>query len=105
MPGALPRFRYHPDPIATGSIEPSSQACVACGRSRGFIYTGPVYAEEELDDQLCPWCIADGSAARTLDAEFTDVGWGVPPDVRDSVTEEIARRSVMTMHRPYSRIH
>ncbi|MCP4306259.1 MAG: CbrC family protein [bacterium] len=39
----LPSFRYHPDPIATGSIRPSDEAvCRRCSRNRGFIYVGPV---------------------------------------------------------------
>ena len=88
----LPTYRYHPDPIATGSIEPSDGECEACGRSRGFVYAGPVYAEDELEDAFCPWCIADGSAAAAFDAIFTD-DWGAPPDVPAAVVEEITRRT------------
>lgn len=66
----LPEFRYHVDPLASGSIEASSTKCACCQKARGFIYTGPVYAEDELDDALCPWCIADGSAAKKFEAEF-----------------------------------
>jgi uncharacterized protein CbrC (UPF0167 family) len=87
----FPTFRYHPDPIATGSVVVSDTTCVCCGQARGFIYMGPVTADEELDEALCPWCIADGSAARRFDAEFTEraaVGdygqWDPVPDaVRD----------------------
>jgi hypothetical protein len=61
----LPDFPYHPDPLATGSIEESPADCVSCGRARGFVYTGSVYAVEEAEP-LCPWCIADGSAAAFL---------------------------------------
>lgn len=93
MEEGLPRFRYHPDPLATGSIEQSHDQCIACGHRRGFKYVGPVYAEEDLDGRLCPWCIADGNAARTFDAEFTDVGWGVPAQVPASVTDELAHRT------------
>jgi uncharacterized protein CbrC (UPF0167 family) len=89
----LPAFRYHPDPIATGSIRPSPEECLACGRQRGFTYVGPVYAVEELDGELCPWCIADGGAARAFDAEFTDVGWGVPSDVPQAAIDEISKRT------------
>jgi len=92
----LPRFRYHPDPVATGSIEPSDTVCVCCGQARGYIYTGPVNAAEELDDSLCPWCIADGSAAERFDAEFTDaagIASGLWPAVPDAVTEEVSRRT------------
>jgi hypothetical protein len=76
----FPEFPYHPDPRATGSVVVSDTSCVACGQSRGFVYAGPVYSQGELIDSLCPWCIADGSAAEKYEAEFTDVGWGVPAD-------------------------
>ncbi|MFP5320139.1 MAG: CbrC family protein [Acidimicrobiia bacterium] len=89
----MPTFRYHPDPIATGSVEPSPAECRACDQTRGFIYVGPVYAENELVDAFCPWCIADGAAAREFDAEFTDVGRGVPAEVPAAVLDEIARRT------------
>jgi uncharacterized protein CbrC (UPF0167 family) len=81
------------DPVATGSVKASSVECVVCGQSRGYIYTGPVYATEKDDNEICPWCIADGSAADRLDAQFTDVGWGVPDDVPAAACEEIAQRT------------
>jgi hypothetical protein len=31
-----------------------------------------IYAEETLQDCLCPWCIADGSAHDRFDATFVD---------------------------------
>src|SRR5437867_876141 len=64
----FPEFPYHPDPRATGSVVVSDTSCVACGQSRGFVYAGPVYSQDELIDSLCPWCIADGSAAEKYDA-------------------------------------
>jgi uncharacterized protein len=91
----LPTFRYHPDPVDTGSIELVAVLCAACGENRPAAYTGPVYAEEELDGQLCPWCIADGSAHEKFDAEFTDaasVGLGWEP-VPKQVIEEVAFRT------------
>lgn len=93
MAEPLPFFRYHPDPVATGSVEPSERQCRACARAGNFIYVGPVYAEEEMTEAFCPWCIADGRAAELFDAEFTDVAWGVPPGVPASVTDEIAHRT------------
>ncbi|MCC6431550.1 MAG: CbrC family protein [Gemmatimonadaceae bacterium] len=69
---ALPSFRYHPDPIATGSVVASPDSCVACQRPRGFLYVGPVYTEADIEDRLCPWCIADGTAYRSFEATFTD---------------------------------
>lgn len=48
----LPEFPYHPDPVATGVIVPSATACLCCGRERGYVYRGPVYAAEELGGRL-----------------------------------------------------
>ena len=93
----LPFFRYHPDPLASGSIEESDTECVCCGRVRGYIYVGPVYAEEEYEASICPWCIAEGRAAERLDASFTDEaeigGYGEWDEVAESVIEEVARRT------------
>jgi uncharacterized protein CbrC (UPF0167 family) len=94
---ALPTFKYHPDPVATGSVEESDAKCVCCGKARGFIYTGPVYAVEEYDQCICPWCIADGSAHKKLEASFTDDagigGGGLWDDVPEEVVEEVAHRT------------
>jgi hypothetical protein len=92
----LPTFKYHSDPIATGSIIPSDNVCQCCGQNRGFIYVGPVYGAEAmgLRDRLCLWCIADGSAHQKYGAEFTDAavvgsrrrGWDeVPNEVMELV--------------------
>src|SRR6185369_3472977 len=94
---SLPTFRYHPDPVATGSIEASPKPCVCCGQERGFIYVGSVYGEKELFDMLCPWCIHDGSAHTKLGAEFADpagVGGYVPKvSLPRAVVEEVAFRT------------
>ena len=97
MTQPLPVFRYHPDPIATGSVVPSPATCRSCGQARGFIYSGPVYAKEELDDALCPWCIADGSAAEKFAASFTDAkgvgGYRDWDSVPATVVAEVTRRT------------
>ncbi len=72
MTERLPGSRYHPDPIATGSVEPSDVSCAACGMARGHVYTGPTHSERELDRRICPWCIADGRAHRVLGVTFVD---------------------------------
>src|SRR5436189_49864 len=92
-PAPFPEFPYHPDPRKTGFVGESDAVCLVCNERRGYIYSGPVYAIEELLDAFCPWCIADGAAAETFDAHFTDVALGVPPDVPGAVTMEIARRT------------
>lgn len=93
---ALPSFKYHPDPVATGAVVPSQNRCVCCEQMRGYIYAGPVYALDEYTERLCPWCIADGSASRKLDATFTDeegIGDGDWDRVPDDVVQEVACRT------------
>jgi uncharacterized protein CbrC (UPF0167 family) len=93
MNEALPVFRYHPDPVVSGSIEEATVVCVACGKPRTHIYVGPVYAKRDPSGQFCPWCVSDGTAASKFDAEFTDVGWGVPTEVSESIRDEVAHRT------------
>jgi len=88
----LPVFKYHPDPVRSGSVRESQDKCKACGKARGYIYTGPVYSEDELNDAFCPWCIADGSAHEKFDAEFVDCE-AFPGDVPQEVMEEIMFRT------------
>ncbi|MGY4993062.1 CbrC family protein [Streptomyces sp. 900105245] len=73
--------------MATGAVVESSTTCLCCGRARGFICTGLVYAVEELSNLLCPWCIADGSAAAKYEAHFIGdpIGDDVPLEVVMSV--------------------
>ena len=93
----LPIFKYHPDPVATGHIVKSLNKCVCCGQSRGFIYTGPVYARGDFEECICPWCIADGSAHEKLGASFTDEvgigGYGDWDAVPESIVSEVAYRT------------
>ncbi|WP_281168175.1 CbrC family protein [Sporichthya polymorpha] len=60
----LPVFRYHPDPVGTGSIEATEDTCEFCDLPRGWRYTANIYAEEEFET-VCPWCIADGPSPCT----------------------------------------
>jgi hypothetical protein len=96
-PEPLPAFRYHPEPIATGSVAPSDRVCRCCGSARGFIYTGPTYAETDLDNGLCPWCIADGGAHQKFSAAFTDLdsigNTDLWPPVAPAVAEAVAFRT------------
>ena len=58
----LPRFNYHPSPFSTRALVDSEDTCDCCGLACGFMYDGPVYCSENVE-HVCPWCIADGSAA------------------------------------------
>jgi uncharacterized protein len=91
---ALPSFRYHPDPVATGSVKPAPDTpCLGCNRIRGYIYNGPAYTEKNfiLDNSVCPWCIADGTAAKQFGATFND--GGTMDDVPAGVMTEIEERT------------
>lgn len=94
---ALPTFKYHPDPIATGHVVKSDTECACCGKNTGFIYTGPVYALKEYHQCICPWCIADGMAHEKLETSFTDEcgigGGGIWDEVPQDVIEQVAYRT------------
>lgn len=68
----LPKFRYHLDPVASGSVLASQAKCACCGEHRGFVHEGPVYSQEDLSGRICPWCIAEGAAHAKFGAEFVD---------------------------------
>ena len=87
---ALPFFRFHPDPIATGYLRSSTDTCRACGVARGWILQVPFYSLEDVDE-LCPWCVADGSAAARFDGEFTDSAAVEPIDNPESLDELLHR--------------
>jgi uncharacterized protein CbrC (UPF0167 family) len=93
----LPVFRYHPDPISTGSIVKSDAGCRCCGQKRGYVYDGAPYGEEELENCICPWCIADGSAHKKFDVTFVDEdgigGYGRWDEVSGKVIREVACRT------------
>lgn len=89
----IPAFRYHPNPIATGSIKESDIVCRCCSQARGFIYTGSVYAPGSLRDSFCPWCIADGSAAQKFEAMFSDDHPLAADGVSEDVIEEVTTRT------------
>src|SRR3954471_14837557 len=90
---SAPVFRYHPDPIATGSAVPGDHVCGVCGVHRDTRYDGPIYGEQL--DALCLHCVQSGAASRALGdthAEFSDAR-DVPVEVPLAVVEEITRRT------------
>ena len=85
----LPEFRYHPDPLRTGSVIESPDPCLVCGQARGYLYDGPIYTESDSEPAVCPWCIPDGSAAETLAPTFVDseaCAEGIPGAAIDEIT-------------------
>jgi uncharacterized protein CbrC (UPF0167 family) len=67
----FPFFKYNPDPIKLGVIKQEVTICTSCGKNRDYVYGGPFYSVEEVEG-ICPWCIADGSAATKFNGEFQD---------------------------------
>jgi uncharacterized protein CbrC (UPF0167 family) len=90
---SLPEFRYHPDPLATGSIKASDTTCVCCEQARGYIYTASTYSEDNLEESLCPWCIADGTAAAKFDVTFSDAGPLLEEDISEAIVDEVTKRT------------
>lgn len=88
----LPAFRYHPDPLRSGSIVAAPVRCAACGETRDHRYDGPVYGETDVADGICPWCIADGTAAERLGATFVD-SEAFASDTPDAAMTEIMERT------------
>jgi uncharacterized protein len=93
MPEALPVFLYHPDPVATGMVVARPIICACCGKARGHVYIGPVYAREDYSERICPWCIADGSAAAKLDASFSDAHPLIAAGMGEPIVEEVNLRT------------
>jgi hypothetical protein len=93
----LPAFKYHPDPLKTGAIASSDEACACCGERRGFVYTGPVHSTREVDASICPWCIGSGEAHERFEADFTDTAGigshGVWTAVAPDIVREVAHRT------------
>ena len=72
----LPHFLYHPDSLATGSfVEGEAKVCPSCGKESNVYYALIPYSIEDIE-YLCPFCIANGQAAKKFDAEFIqDAEW------------------------------
>ena len=88
----LPKFKYHPNPLQTGSIEQSNEECEVCKQKRGYISTTGIYAIENVDN-ICPWCIADGSAAKKYNGEFV-AGVDNPEILSETILDELFTRTV-----------
>lgn len=89
----LPRFRYYPDPIAAGVIEASKVPCSCCLKAREYIYALSIYGKNSEGLRICPWCIADGSAADKFDAAFNDACSLYIAKLPQLVIDEIAKRT------------
>jgi uncharacterized protein len=87
----LPTFRYHPDPIATGAIVARQIVCKCCGKPRSHVYTLTPYGPGRDQDfePLCPWCIADGTAASRWGVSFNEFRLG------ENVTDPLREAEIL----------
>ena len=65
----IPKFKYNPNPIETECLEKSDKICEVCNKKQGYIATSIMSSVDDIYD-VCPWCIADGSATKKHDGEF-----------------------------------
>jgi len=87
----LPVFTYFPDPVGYGCIVNKASVCPCCEKPCNHMYIGPLTGKS-TPDEVCPWCIADGSAAKQWSAMFNEVV-NVPAGVPAEVVEEILGRT------------
>lgn len=82
----LPVFKYYPDPVGNKSIVKKLAICPCCEKARNYMYAGNVYCVEDIEE-VCPWCIADGTAAKKWDAGFIDMAYSdnVDPKIVDEI--------------------
>lgn len=87
-----------PDTVVAGSFIKSDAVCICRNIVRSYVYGRMPYCPGDHSEKICPWCIADGSAARFLDCEFVAIeginGDGKDwDDVSDEIKEEISKRT------------
>lgn len=70
----LPDFPYYADPLTDGCFEERAITCEVCGQHRKWAYIGGMYAEND-PESICPWCVADGSAAAKFNGMFQDASF------------------------------
>ena len=83
----LPEFKYHPDPLSTGSIRAESIRCDCCDQAREFEYASSFYTAHSPKPKICPWCVSTGEAARKFQGTFSDEY----PLRRSGIAEDIIR--------------
>lgn len=105
---SLPCFPLFRDPVGTQSIVKSGASCGVCHRPRGWVHGWSHHSTKPETDaiQVCPWCIADGSAG-ALGITFNNAFvWRValPPSeimtVEDRVLVENCTPSFFTWQDP-----
>ena len=87
---SLPYFKYNPNAEKLGILALREATCPVCQQFRSIIYDGPVASENDVAD-ICPWCIADGSAAEKFDCEFAGSAGTEDVDDEEALRELLTR--------------
>ncbi|MDO4258294.1 MAG: CbrC family protein [Actinomycetaceae bacterium] len=88
----LPTFRYHPDPVGSGVFAQALDfICDCCEKPRQWRYKAGFYSVDEAE--ICPWCIADGSAYEKYDADFIDDFIDDDPEPSEESENEVRHRT------------
>ena len=91
MKKELPFFKYHPDPLKTGTFETDKTViCDCCGKETDIYYSGPFYSVEDVE-YLCPECIANVKASKKFDGDFIDIYFGEVSD--EEKIDELTHRT------------
>lgn len=88
----LPHFVYHPDPIATGALAETTMPCQCCGELRGWTISHHMYCADDVEN-ICPWCVANGSAAAKFDGDFNDSMPLAQAGVDETIIETVSKRT------------
>ncbi len=87
---SLPSFKYYLDPLKTKAFIKSKKSCIVCGKKTGYIYNNAFYAVEDIEN-ICPWCISNGNAAKQYDGIFHDMEVEDENISKDKVAELMER--------------
>ncbi|WP_181243347.1 CbrC family protein [Glaciihabitans tibetensis] len=96
-----PVFRFHPNAYDLGVFEAVEGTCEACMSRRTLRYTSSFYSIEEVN-YICPWCVADGTAARVFDGHFSSYTAidGIPSDPGLPATVDVAEAMEVATRTP-----
>jgi hypothetical protein len=87
----IPSFKYHLDPLASNVFEHKNAKCPVCMKIVSIVYTGPFHSNEDVED-ICPWCISDGSAAIKYNGDFQDTQT-IENKISKEAMEELIKRT------------
>ena len=90
----LPKFTFFAPKALTqeGVLEESDDPCDCCKKSRSYLYVEPIFDKngDDLEINVCPWCIADGKLAK----KYKVGAHRIDMDPAQSISDEMALEEV-----------